>query len=242
MNNELLFFLQTGVVSAAVLGALVLGKEALVCCIAFLLVLANLFVVKQITLFGFQVTAADVYIIGAVLGFNLLHEYFGKKSAQKAIWTSFFISLVFVVMAQIHLHYLPNAHDVTNNAFSIVLGFLPRIIMASFVTHLVVQYFRLFFYGMLQRYFGSRYLVGRHIVVTSVEQIIDTVLFGFIGLYGIVHALTDIFVVSFIIKMIAILCTAPCLAFSRRLAPAKVAPAKVVPAPEHKKFMGGTNV
>jgi len=215
MINELIFFAQTMLVSAAVLGALVLGREALIACISLLFVLANLFVVKQITLFGFEVTAADVYVVGAVLGFNLLQEYFGKKIARKTIWISFFVSLVCVVMSQLHLGYIPNAYDATQGAFTQILGVLPRLLIASFATHIIVQYFRLFFYGLLKKRYGSRHLVSRHFVVTTIEQIIDTGLFGFIGLYGVVHALTDVFVVSFCIKLVAIACTAPWLAVAR---------------------------
>ena len=51
----------------------------------------------------------------------------------------------------------------------------------------------------------------RNISVTIFEQAIDTLIFGFIGLYGVVYNLTDVFVVSFAIKVIAIFCAAPVL-------------------------------
>ena len=215
MKNEILFFLQTIVVTSSVLLALVLGKEALVAAITFLFVLANLFVVKQITLFGFNVTSTDVYVIGAVLGFNLLQEYFGKEIAKKTIWISFFVSFLCVVMAQLHLKYVPNVYDVTQGAFSQVLGFLPRIVAASFIAHIGSQYLRLFLYEFLKKLFNSRYFVSRHLFTTIVEQGLDTFLFGFIGLYGVVHTITDIFIISFIIKIITIFCTTPSVMLSK---------------------------
>lgn len=209
MNNELLFLLQIIAVSSAVLGALMLGKEALVACIAFLITLANLFVVKQVTLFGLQVTVTDAYIVGAVLGFNLLQEYFGKDIARKTIWISFFMSLVLVVAAQVHLGYTPNEHDFTQASYEKILGFLPRILVASFTAHVVSQYIRLFLYEKAKNLFRNQYFVVRNLSVTVVEQLVDTILFGFIGLYGVVHTVTDVFVLSFAIKMISIVCIVP---------------------------------
>ncbi|MBU1008332.1 queuosine precursor transporter [Candidatus Dependentiae bacterium] len=215
--NELLFFLQAILVAGIVLGALVLGEEALVACISLLFVLANLFVTKQIMLFGFYVTSADVYIIGAVLGFNLLQEYFGREIARKAIWISFFISLVVLVLSQIHLSYLPNMYDTTQDSFVTIMGLLPRIVCASLVAHVGAQYVRLFFYGVLKRVCEDRYFLARNLVVTVTEQLVDTVIFGFVGLYGVVHAVTDVFVVSFTIKVVVIFCAVPWVLLAKKL-------------------------
>ena len=217
MQNEIIFFLQTVAVAGSVLVSLALGREALVACISLLFVLANLFVVKQVTLFGFDVMAADTYIIGAVLGFNLLQEFFGAQIAKKTIWISFFISFVFVIMSQIHLLYLPNAYDVTQSLFTGILGFLPRIVLASFIAHIISQYLRLWLYGFFKRLSANKYLVGRNILVTVIEQAVDTILFAFIGLYGVVHSITDMFILSFIIKIITILCITPWVVFSRSI-------------------------
>jgi len=215
MSNELLFFLQIITVFGSVLGALILGKEALVACISFLFVIANLFVIKQISVFGLNVTPTDVYIIGGVLGFNFLQEFYGKKIAEKTIWISFLVSLIFVVMSRIHVWFAPNVHDVTHGLFVKVLGFLPRIAIASFIAHVVAQYFRLFFYGFLKKIFINRYLITRNLTVTVIEQALDTALFSFIGLYGIVYSLRDVFLLSFSVKLITIMCTIPAIVLAR---------------------------
>ena len=93
MMNELLFVIYSGIVSAAALLSLYIGKEALVAYISVLAVLANVFVLKQITFFSWHATASDVLVIGSVLGLNLLQEYFGKEAAKIAIWASFVMLL-----------------------------------------------------------------------------------------------------------------------------------------------------
>lgn len=214
MVNELLFFGQTILVSGFVLGALALGKEGLIACISLLLVLANIFVVKQITLFGFAVTSADVYVVGAVLGCNLLQEYFGARIAKRTIWISFFVAVLAVVMAQVHLWYRPNMFDTTQCSFVHVFSFLPRVVFASFVAHIGAQYLRVWLYALLKG--NHRYFIVRNLVVTLIEQGADTVIFGFVGLYGVVHTLTDVFIFSFIIKVLAIVCIVPWIGLSRK--------------------------
>lgn len=215
--NELLFFLQIMTVAGFVLGALALGREALVAVISLLFVLANIFVVKQMTLFGFNVTSADVYIVGAVLGFNLLQEYFGKAITKKTIWISFFISFFSALMAQIHLWYFPNIYDLTQVAFVTVLGCLPRIVFASLVAHVLAQYVQAFMYSLLKKKFKERYFLVRNFGSIIVGQVFDTFLFGIIGLYGIVHTLTDVFIVSLCIKIITILLVVPWVLFSKKI-------------------------
>jgi uncharacterized integral membrane protein (TIGR00697 family) len=211
--NELIFFLQIIFVVFSIVGALAFGRSALVATVSFLLILANIFVTKQITLFGFHVTSTDAYIVGVVLGFNLLQEYFGKKIAHKTIWISFFISFIFLLLSQSHLWYKPNGFDITQESFKQIFGFLPRIVAASFAAHLLSQYFRLNFYEFLRKLTSGKFLLLRNISVTIFEQAIDTLIFGFIGLYGVVHNLTDVFIVSFAIKVITIFCAAPILVF-----------------------------
>ena len=92
--NELIFFAHVIIISLFTIFSLKISKEALVAFIALYCVLANLLVLKQITLFGLHPTASDAFSVGAILGLNLLQEYYGKITAKKAIWTCF-LALVF---------------------------------------------------------------------------------------------------------------------------------------------------
>ena len=88
--NECIFLLHVALVIGFALGALRLGKEALTAWVALQAVLANLFVIKQMTFLGFTVTCSDVFAIGSIAGLNLVQEFFGKESARKARRSSVF--------------------------------------------------------------------------------------------------------------------------------------------------------
>ena len=64
--NEIIFTFHVVVIAAGSLFALFLGKEALACFIGLLGILSNLFVTKQIVLFGLTVTSSDAFAVGGI--------------------------------------------------------------------------------------------------------------------------------------------------------------------------------
>ena len=116
MLNEFIFILH--IISVTILGliALRLGKSALISIIALQCIVANIFVTKQIMLFGFNVTGTDVFIIGAELSLNLLQEFYGMQAAKKAIKISFLMLLSFLVYSRFQLWYIPSQVDTMHSS------------------------------------------------------------------------------------------------------------------------------
>ena len=137
--NEALFIIQIVVIVGFAWGALKLGKETLVAWVAVQALIANLFVLKQITLIGLDVTASDAFAIGSLLGLNFLQEYFGQEEAKKATWICFFFMIFFALAAQIHLLFQPSPFDTSHSAFSTLLIPAPRIFIASLSVYFLIQ-------------------------------------------------------------------------------------------------------
>jgi hypothetical protein len=213
--NELVFLAHIFTLIAALLIALRLGLTALVGLICVQVVLMNLFVTKTIGLFGLTVTATDAYAVSMTLGLNVIQEYYGRSVAQKTIWISFFTSLVSIAMGRVHLGYLPHALDTQHQHFQAILEFMPRIVIASLVTYLIVMYTDSWLYALLKRWFNNKYLVIRNYISISVSQFFDTVLFSLLGLYGLVPSIVPIILFSYSIKMIVILLSTPFMALTR---------------------------
>ncbi|MBI2812048.1 MAG: queuosine precursor transporter [Candidatus Melainabacteria bacterium] len=217
--NELLFFLHVAVVMLFGFGALRLGSPALTAWVALQAVLANLFVIKQISFFGFHVTCSDVFAVGSILGLNLLREYFGAEAAKRALWTCFFSMVFFVAMAQIHLLYTPSPYDTAHSAFEAILSPSPRLLGASLLVFFIVQQIDMRFFSYLKDKFSFLPLVVRNGISVSTTQVLDTVLFSFIGLFGLVTHLTDIILISSLIKLLVISLMSPLVHFSKRFLP-----------------------
>jgi uncharacterized integral membrane protein (TIGR00697 family) len=213
--NELLFLIHSIFIAGIALAAAYLGKEALTAFVAISCILANLFVIKQITLFGMHVTATDAYIIGSVLAMNLLNEYFGKENAQKALWVAFSAAAFFAILAQVHLAYLPNRFDESHLLFVQIFNATPRIILASLFSYFASQRFESYFYTFLKEKLSGNYLIVRNYLSMSCSQLLDTILFSFLGLYGIVENVFDIILVSYVIKLTAIIIVSPLIWLSK---------------------------
>ena len=205
--NELLFLIHTFLVIGFVFGAARLGKSSLIALIALQGILANLFVIKQMTLFGFSVTCSDVFSVGCILALNLLQEYYGRESAQLASKISLISLVFFACMSQFHLLYSPIGSD----PFIPIFASTPRIILASVAVFGLVQQLDVRLFAFLKGRFALR-------MATSllVSQFLDTLLFSFFGLYGLVDSVFDIVVVSYLVKCAIIGTSSMLVAFSKR--------------------------
>jgi len=66
-------------------------------------------------------------------------------------------------------------------------------------------------------YCANRYLVARNYASIAITQLVDTVLFSFLGLYGIIHNITSIIIVSYAIKLLAVVIATPFVAISHKV-------------------------
>lgn len=193
------------------------GKEASIAYLAVLGIAANLFVHKQIDLFGLSVTCSDALAVGYLLGANLVQEFFGRDSAKKTIWISLFLSAAFVLLSFIHLAYVPNIYDTTHSHFTVLLKPMPRIMVASVLSFLIVQLLDLRFFSYLRNKTAGRFLPARIFLSAVLSHGLDTLLFSFLGLYGIVHDIASVMFFSFIVKMGVVAISTPFVLFSKRM-------------------------
>jgi uncharacterized integral membrane protein (TIGR00697 family) len=214
-SNEALFLVHILFVLGLVFGALRAGLAALVGLTVVQVVIANIFVSKQIMLFGLSVTAADVFIVGAVVGINLLQEYYGALAARGAVWATLWASTGFVILSRIHLAYVPHLADVSQRHFQALFSHTPRIVIASIVATFVAQYFERWLYSLLQKRWADRALSLRTTVSLAIGQLLDTGLFSFLGLYGIVASVGDIMIMSLAVKGVVIALMGPLSALAR---------------------------
>jgi hypothetical protein len=215
--NESLFFTHVFVVLGFVLAALRLGKEALIVWIVVQAILANFFVLKQMSLFGFNVTCSDVFAIGSIASLNLLQEYFGKEHARKALWISFFALLFYTLMSQIHLLYTPSNNDTAQTSFIHLLSVTPRLLLASMATFFVVQRLDIHLFAFFKTKLPKAPLAVRSSASLIMTQFLDTALFSYLGLYGLGFVLWDIIIVSFLLKLLIIGCALPINLFAKKL-------------------------
>lgn len=191
-----------------------MGLSALHSWLCLLGIAMNLFINKQVSILSFNVTATDAIAIGYLLGLNIIQEYFGKKEAQKHVKIFFLVSFGFLILSHMHLWYVPNAYDTTHQAYVEVLSNLPRILIASLFSFLVIQFLDISFFNFLKNKFKN-FFTTRAFFSLTLSQILDTFIFSLIGLWGIVENLKDIILVSLAIKILIIFMASPFLTISK---------------------------
>jgi queuosine precursor transporter len=116
------------------------------------------------------------YVLGDVLA-----EVYGMGKARRAIWAGFFfaglMSLCFM-LADI----APPATDWPNqDAFHAVLGFVPRIVVASLCGYLVGQFLNAYVVVAIKKRTSEEHLWVRLVTSTVVGEFADTLTFCFIA-------------------------------------------------------------
>jgi queuosine precursor transporter len=217
LTNELLFIIHVATVSCGALFFARLGKSALITYISLLFLAANIFVIKQIDLFNFCVTSTDAFIVGISFSCNLLQEFWDKKIARQAIWISLASCVTYMIIAKIIVAYQPAACDSTQVHFEQITENSIRIILASLVAYLITQTVDIYLYGQIKQLTHAKYFVARNYVALAVSQFVDTILFSFLGLYGIVANISDILILSFAVKLLAIALMTPFLMGARKV-------------------------
>lgn len=222
-QNELIFFIYILFVSTTSLIALRISCSALTSFICLQVILANLFITKEISLFGLAATASDALYVGATLSLNLIQEYYKKEEALKTIWISFFCSVFYILVVILHLSYIPTGNLELSRCFDIILSPMPRIILASLFTYLLIQHIDTYLYGKFTVMLKDRFFILRNYSSVAISQFLDTILFSFLGLYGIsksysnIYTILQIIIISYIIKILVIIISAPFLSITKDL-------------------------
>lgn len=215
--NELIFFSHLAIVTVFTIASLKLGRGALVAAVCLQAVLANLFVLKQITLFGLHVTSCEVYTIGALLGINLLQEYYPDTDVKRVLFSYFGTLTFFLVMAQFHLHYSPTRVSATDLAYEEVLASTLRLFLASITASIVTTFLDIRLFAALKKRFPSIPLALRIGSSALIIQLLDTFIFTFLGLWGLVNYLWEVLFFSYLIKVITISSMSLLVGFVKRL-------------------------
>lgn len=185
--------------------------------LSLLSVIMNIFVLKQIDIVGFEVTAADVYMIGMLSAINCAREIHGKDSVNTVVRGSWAISLVFVLLTQLHLAIQPSANDNSQMHFLALFSPSLRIFFASLCTMIIVQVTDLKLFGLLKKMFKERAFGTRTGLSLIFSQTLDTLLFSFLGLYGLVSHLSHVILFALLAKSVVTFVSIPMVTLSKKI-------------------------
>ncbi len=126
---------------------------------------------------------ASTFLITDIIG-----EIYGKEYSKKAVITGFFANIIAVIAILIAINWTP-APFLSNeflNSFNKILGFAPRIVLASMIAYLISQTHDVYAFHFWKRKTKGKHLWLRNNASTIVSQAIDTAVFITIAFYGLV--------------------------------------------------------
>ena len=158
------------------------------------LIVSNIIAVKVIAIFGLILPAAVILFPVAYIIGDVLTEVYGYGQARQAIWIAFGCNLLAVAAIWI-AGALPPASSWTvgalsgpeeaGQAFQAILGFTPRLLLASFIAYLTGEFVNAFILAKMKILTRGRYLWTRTIGSTLIGQGLDSLLFISIAFYGV---------------------------------------------------------
>jgi len=205
--NELVFLFHILAVLGTVYLFSFLEKAGLYVIFALQIVFANLFILKQTTLFGLIVTTTDCFTIGSFITLNLIRERYGKEASDKAILSGLCAMLFLPLMSYFLLTYNSISENISMHTLYETL-LLPsrRIFLVSLICMIAFQKLDTIIFSRLRK---SLSLQSAMFISLCITQFFDTYCFTYGALSGVMENLSSILIFSYLIKVVAICIMTP---------------------------------
>lgn len=226
MTNELLLVGSVFIIFGSVL--LVqrfLKLEGLYCFNVMATIAANIEVLIMIEAFGMEMTLGNVLFASTFLVTDIISEIYGKKEANKSVNIGIVTSLIFMVLSQWWLQYVPSESDFAMDSMKTIFSNTPRLMIASMVVYAICQKFDVWAYHKWWDYTekkcgdSKKYLWIRNNGSTLLSQLLNSILYTFGAFFGLYEfqTLISIVISSYIIFIVTSLVDTPFIYLARMI-------------------------
>ncbi len=148
------------------------------------LITANIIAVKLIVVVDRVLPAAIVIFPLSYIFGDVLTEVYGYRHARRVIWLGFACNLIAVIAIYLGQILPAAAFWDGQDAYERILGYVPRILVASFVAYLVGEFANSFVLAKLKIATQGKWLWSRTIASTLVGQGLDSLVFITLAFVG----------------------------------------------------------
>ena len=182
-------------------------------------VVANVIACKILTFGPMTIPAGFLVYSSTFLITDAISEFWGKEQAKKAVWVGFLANIMLVISVWIAVKwaYPDWWTNPGQEAYSAVLGFVPRLVLASMIAYLVSQHHDVWAYDKWRQITKGKYLWLRNNCSTFVSQALDTTIFITIAFYGTMpnDVLLSMVVWQYVAKLLVAVIDTPFLYITR---------------------------
>jgi len=230
MTNEILIISSFIVIYCSIVAFYrFFGKNGLLAFNILATILANIEVLLLVNAFGIEMTLGNVLFASTFLITDILSENHSRKDANNAVVISTLCSVVFVLISQMWLFYIPSENDWANGAFHTIFKSTPRIVCASLAVYLTSQLTDVWLYhkwwDWCKKKFGDsrKGLWIRNNGSTMISQLLNTSMYTVLAFYGTypLSTLISIFISTYAIYFTTSLLDTPFVYWCRKIHDAK---------------------
>lgn len=177
-----------------------------------IIIISNIIAGKLINIGPFILTLSIlIYPLSYTIA-NIISELYGVNITKYVIRIGFICSFFLVIISFITISLPPASIFKFNNAYKIVFGATPRIILASFLSYLSAQNTNLWIFNSLK----IKNIYIRNIISMIFTQFIDSVVFigiAFLGKYDF-QILINMILSQYLIKLLISISNSPLISIS----------------------------
>ncbi|MCL2047301.1 MAG: queuosine precursor transporter [Defluviitaleaceae bacterium] len=174
-------------------------------------VVANILAFKLVAIFGFVFPVAVFAFLLAFCITDVVTEVWGPKAAQTLVFGGFAANVTAVLLIRFAIALPPADFWTHQEAFGLVIGSVPRIIVAGMVTSLVSKTLNIYVFEQIRKKTGEKHLWLRNNGSSFVAQLVDTAMFQLLAFFGVyeIGELATMILTTFCIKMLLDLLKTP---------------------------------
>lgn len=226
MQNEIILIISLIVIYGSTLVWYKLfGENGLLCFTAIATLLANIEVLVLVDAFGMEMTLGNILFASTFLVTDILSEVSGKKMASKAVKIGIATSIMFIIVSQSWLLYVPNANDFAMPSIATIFSNTPRLVFASLFVYAISQILDVVLYHKWWEWstkkFGDsrKYLWLRNNASTLFSQLLNAILFNVLAFAGVFDSETIVAIIlsTYVVFFFTSLCDTPVVYLARKI-------------------------
>jgi uncharacterized integral membrane protein (TIGR00697 family) len=161
--------------------------DVLVAFFVAVLLISNVASTKIISLWKFTFDGGTILFPLSYIFGDILTEVYGFMRSRRVIWLGFLAAFLMSVTFYLVQILPPAAGWQYQEDFSHILGFVPRIVLASLIAYFAGEFSNSYILSKLKIFTRGRFLWVRTITSTLVGEGLDTLLFCTIAFYGTIQ-------------------------------------------------------
>jgi uncharacterized integral membrane protein (TIGR00697 family) len=159
--------------------------DILVALFVAVLLISNIASTKILTFWKFTFDGGTLLFPLSYIFGDILTEVYGFRRSRRVIWLGFFCAMLMSLVLYVVQSLPPAADWPHQQAFENLLGFIPRIVLASLIAYFMGEFSNSVTMSLLKIKTKGKFLWVRTIMSTIIGEGIDTMVFCMVAFYGV---------------------------------------------------------